>query len=495
MTWSTKDHSDAYFSPCRTWRYSLVRSWSAPGAKILVVVGLNPSTADETENDPTVRRCLGYAKAWGYSTLRMLNLFAFRSTDPKGLRATADPVGPDTDRVLVDLCAGQDVLAAWGGHGRLLDRDVAVLRLLEKAGARVSCLAENQDGTPVHPLYQKKDAVRAPYDGKKRWLEAGLRSGGVTITESFGSHALGLPPPSGPMPTIDTERLTGGALTPPEGLAIFANFAPFAANAAPPTKRFGRDLVPSSEDPTRAPGPESCPQTSPDGQQECDLVSGHAGLCSWHVRRQRARSGVEVALVPDPRVVRVLQEKFHGPHEDPPVPSGPAAQAAGLVPPADRAPAHRDGLPSDREPGGRGAPRGPTPEPARRPLPVEAAVADFSPAAPPGLFSFVYFERNVSKSQRRVTRWDRCKVVHVSTDGAITTGISERDAERLFSATSRLRRQDPPAEKEHKAAKKKPKKALQGETMFERATRLMTSSDRAPKKVGAYDYEAGGDGG
>ena len=84
----------ATFSPCRTWRYSLWRIWQ-PGKPYVVFIGLNPSTATEVEDDPTIRRCIRYAQDWDYGGLYMLNVFALRSTDPKALYRHSDPKGPD----------------------------------------------------------------------------------------------------------------------------------------------------------------------------------------------------------------------------------------------------------------------------------------------------------------------------------------------------------------------------------------------------------------
>ena len=143
----------AEFSPCRTYRYVLRRTWSAGPAVGFIL--LNPSTADETENDPTIRRCIGYAKAWGYGSLVLGNLFALRSTDPKGLRQVADPVGPDNDDWLLRIAkeAGGKVICGWGNHGALNGRGRAVAVNLAAAGVRPLALTVTTDGSPGHPLY------------------------------------------------------------------------------------------------------------------------------------------------------------------------------------------------------------------------------------------------------------------------------------------------------------------------------------------------------
>lgn len=156
----TRQWEPAIFSPCRTWRYRLTREWALSGTD-LVVIGLNPSTADETNDDPTIRRCIRFAKDWGHARLHMVNLFAFRATKPEDMKAAADPVGPDTDRHLANLCReaqsyGGQILAAWGTHGSHRGRDAYVASLLEFRGQiRLLALGSNADGSPKHPLYIK----------------------------------------------------------------------------------------------------------------------------------------------------------------------------------------------------------------------------------------------------------------------------------------------------------------------------------------------------
>lgn len=150
--------TDATFSPCRTWRYMLTRCW-ATHLPILAVIGLNPSTADETRDDPTIRRIRGFAELWGYGGLHMLNLFALRSTDPRGLRAVADPVGPENDAVIVYGTAVGDVLCCWGTHGFYMGRDQSVLRLLRPFSRRLLHLGLTKDGHPKHPLYLRGDTA------------------------------------------------------------------------------------------------------------------------------------------------------------------------------------------------------------------------------------------------------------------------------------------------------------------------------------------------
>lgn len=138
----------ADISDCGRYRYSLWRQW-APGPQVMFV-GLNPSTADATLDDPTIRRCIGFARAWGYTGLVMTNLFAWRDTAPRKMLAADDPVGPDNDRVL-KVAHGKATLtvAAWGVHGTHGGRDNNVRALLP----RLHYLRLTKGGHPGHPLY------------------------------------------------------------------------------------------------------------------------------------------------------------------------------------------------------------------------------------------------------------------------------------------------------------------------------------------------------
>lgn len=158
----TFEYMTATFSPCRTWRYSLHRSCSLLKAepRLLAVIGLNPSTADETSDDPTVRRCIRYAFEWGYQGLCMLNLFAFRATDPADMKAARDPVGPGNNKVLRSESEGRDVLCAWGVHGKFWSRGSKVRWLLRDRN--LLCLGRTADGEPKHPLYMRADLKPEP---------------------------------------------------------------------------------------------------------------------------------------------------------------------------------------------------------------------------------------------------------------------------------------------------------------------------------------------
>jgi hypothetical protein len=155
------DLNGAVLSPCRTWRYRLERNGLGANDRRLLVIGLNPSTADETLDDPTIRRCIGFARRWGYGRLTVANLFAFRTTDPGALRQAVDPVGPENDRHLLACATADTILAAWGGGGNLYGRGAAVCDLLQSP--LWLCLGRTSTGQPRHPLYIRSDRVPEPY--------------------------------------------------------------------------------------------------------------------------------------------------------------------------------------------------------------------------------------------------------------------------------------------------------------------------------------------
>lgn len=144
--------SEAVYSDCERYRYLLTRVW-ASGPKALFVM-LNPSTATEVQNDPTVERCERRARALGFGAFRVTNIFAFRATDPRVMRAATDPVGPDNDAAILDSLPWADaVVCAWGNHGLHRERGRAVEAMLRSAGARLTHLGLTGQGQPRHPLY------------------------------------------------------------------------------------------------------------------------------------------------------------------------------------------------------------------------------------------------------------------------------------------------------------------------------------------------------
>lgn len=144
----------------------------------IVFILLNPSTADEVRDDPTVARCRRFAARWGFSEVIVLNAFAFRSTDPSALRKVNDPVGPENDRVIKEAIdwishrKGGELVCGWGNHGAYLNRSRALRSLLEPYPALAFPLTKS--GEPGHPLYLpnsvKKVSLQAPDKAHNRQL-------------------------------------------------------------------------------------------------------------------------------------------------------------------------------------------------------------------------------------------------------------------------------------------------------------------------------------
>lgn len=154
---------DAAISADGKYRWWLTREWWG-NAKATFVM-LNPSTAGPSLDDPTIRRCIGFAKTWGLGGIRVVNLYALRSTDPKGLWLADDPVGPENDKHLIDAALAAQVtdsplIAAWGANARP-DRVAHVLAL--PFFDRLTALGVTKDGAPRHPLYLRADATLTPW--------------------------------------------------------------------------------------------------------------------------------------------------------------------------------------------------------------------------------------------------------------------------------------------------------------------------------------------
>lgn len=145
--------SVALYSPCEKYRYSLTRIWEPTGERVGFIM-LNPSTATEAQNDPTVERCEQRARKLGFGAFNVTNIFAWRDTDPRKMRAASDPVGPENDKMI--LRAAQDcttLVAAWGSHGDHLHRGAMVKDLLKLNGFSTHHLGLTKAGEPRHPLY------------------------------------------------------------------------------------------------------------------------------------------------------------------------------------------------------------------------------------------------------------------------------------------------------------------------------------------------------
>jgi hypothetical protein len=149
-----EDGAGAVISPCGRYRYALWRKWSTE-LPIACFVMLNPSIADAKKNDPTIRKCMGFAARWGCGGIRVVNLFAFRSTDPKALAKVEDPIGPDNNNWIEDGIWWNQPVAAWGSAGgsavaRIVRARLAWLR--EEEHPFLRCLGKSADGSPRHPL-------------------------------------------------------------------------------------------------------------------------------------------------------------------------------------------------------------------------------------------------------------------------------------------------------------------------------------------------------
>jgi len=157
--------STAIYSDCERYRYSLTRVWDPAGRRVLFVM-LNPSTATEVQNDPTVERCERRARALGFGAFRVTNIFAWRDTDPRAMRAAPDPIGPGNDAAILEGADWADqIVAAWGTHGAHLDRGPQVETLLRQAGHPLSHLGLTRHGHPRHPLYLAYSEPPRPWVG------------------------------------------------------------------------------------------------------------------------------------------------------------------------------------------------------------------------------------------------------------------------------------------------------------------------------------------
>ena len=158
---------EAQISACAKYRYHLVRHWD-DGAQPLPIIMLNPSIADASIDDPTIKRCMAFARREMFGGIRVFNLFAFRATDPAKMMAAGDPIGPENDQHIEDALdrsasSRLPVLAAWGVSGKHLGRAQAVMAMAKRIGANMQCLGKTQGGDPRHPLYVKRDSPLIPF--------------------------------------------------------------------------------------------------------------------------------------------------------------------------------------------------------------------------------------------------------------------------------------------------------------------------------------------
>lgn len=160
----------AILSSCGKYRYRLTRELGFTGDGAICFVMLNPSTADAEKDDPTIRRCMGYARSFGAARLEVVNLFAYRSTDPGVLYAMSrdTAVGPENDEHILDVVRRSKlVICAWGNHGSQFGRAAEVLHLVSSVQTPMALKVNAKSGQPAHPLYLKGDARPCAYSRSK----------------------------------------------------------------------------------------------------------------------------------------------------------------------------------------------------------------------------------------------------------------------------------------------------------------------------------------
>jgi len=158
-------HSSAVYSPCKSYRYSLTRS-HAKATKSLLFILLNPSTATELKNDPTVARCQKRSELLGYNSFIVCNLFAFRTKNPEIMKNHFEPIGPDNHQIIKEsLKIADQVICGWGNHGAHLDQSEKVLKIIATFGKHAYHLGLTKSHQPKHPLYMSYN--QEPI----RWLE------------------------------------------------------------------------------------------------------------------------------------------------------------------------------------------------------------------------------------------------------------------------------------------------------------------------------------
>lgn len=153
----------AVFDRTGRYRYCLERRWQAKGSSVAFVM-LNPSQADASRDDPTLRACMQFAQRWEHAALCVVNLFSYRTPHPAVLKQANDPIGDENDRYLLQAVEAADqVVLAWGNWGSLARRDRTVLTLLTPHQAKLTYLQLNRSGQPRHPLYIKRSVLPQRY--------------------------------------------------------------------------------------------------------------------------------------------------------------------------------------------------------------------------------------------------------------------------------------------------------------------------------------------
>lgn len=151
----------AIFDVSGTYRYSLWRSWSPYHPRIAFIL-LNPSTANEHKNDPTIRRCISFAQSWNFGSIEVVNLFAYRTTDYRELFKANEPIGAENNRFLMQaLERCSTIVLGWGARGTFQNRDRQVMSFLAER-TNLYCLGTTKNGQPRHPLYVKGNTNPVP---------------------------------------------------------------------------------------------------------------------------------------------------------------------------------------------------------------------------------------------------------------------------------------------------------------------------------------------
>jgi hypothetical protein len=178
--------AEAVFDPSRRYRYLLTRTWDAERPPAVWVM-LNPSAADAFTDDPTIRRCVRFAARCHAGGIVVINLFAYRATDPAVLRRTGDPVGALNDEFIRKACqpSGGLIIAAWGVHGALRGRAETVTRMLAATGAQLACLGTTGQGHPRHPLYVPADTPLISYQ-----LPSNQQQAAMAATSPAAGHRI-----------------------------------------------------------------------------------------------------------------------------------------------------------------------------------------------------------------------------------------------------------------------------------------------------------------
>jgi hypothetical protein len=156
----------AVFSPDGVYRYVLTRRWAEDAPSSVLWIMLNPSTATAEKNDPTIKRCIDFTAREGYAALTVVNVFAYRATNPKELMRVADPIGPDNRAHIVHQLADARhglIIGAWGGNGPAIR--LPIKAMADDAGRTIMCFGVTASAQPVHPLYQSGDTPLVEWKG------------------------------------------------------------------------------------------------------------------------------------------------------------------------------------------------------------------------------------------------------------------------------------------------------------------------------------------